>query len=215
MAYVGTSEQLSNAIVNNDAEAVRIWCNNLSAENKKLVNERDYCGRTPLQLACLTEGTSLDIVETLIQNGARLIARMQDGRTALHIAAASGRDDIIRALLKKSAANEEERDAREMKQKKQTKADAEDVEMEDADSQEDGNTDDGSHTETTSRHDFESIHMSEAATENNFDSQTGTDGFVDVQGAADSQGQEEDLEDVDAITEEDEDIISIDIEDWE
>jgi ankyrin repeat protein len=217
MAYVGTSEQLANAIINNDVEYVREWCRNLSFDSRKLINERDYCGRTPLQLACMTDGTSLDVVQCLIDNGARLIARMQDGRTALHIAASLGRDDIVRALLKKSAANEAERDTRETKQRKQAPTEGDDVEMQDAETQGDVKADDNESDsdDSSGRHDFESIHMSEVATEDNFDSQRAhSDGFVDVQRPKTSETAQ-DIDEADAAAEEEDDIYDIDIEDWE
>ena len=49
-----------------------------------------------------------EIVQCLIDNGARLIARLIDGRTALHIAAARGNVQMVNALIQKSEANEEE-----------------------------------------------------------------------------------------------------------
>lgn len=102
MAYVGSSKQLCEAIVNSDVGYVRSWCQQAGVD----VNVRDFCGRTPLHLACLNRSTDLSVVQCLIDHGARLVARLQDGRTALHIAAAVGRQDIVRALLKKSAENE-------------------------------------------------------------------------------------------------------------
>lgn len=49
-----------------------------------------------------------EIVQCLIDNGARLIARLVDGRTALHIAAARGNVEMVNALMQQSEANEEE-----------------------------------------------------------------------------------------------------------
>ncbi|PWW71736.1 ankyrin [Tuber magnatum] len=107
MAYVGNTERFCQAIVKNDLEFVRSWC--ATEEGKAGINRRDFCGRTPLHLAVLNEGTLAEIVQILIDTGARLVARIQDGRTALHIAAGKGRVDIITALLKKSEENEHER----------------------------------------------------------------------------------------------------------
>lgn len=118
MAYVGATESFCRAIVANDLEIVKASCS--TEEGKAFINRRDFCGRTPLHLAAINDNIKIEIVQTLIDSGARLIARMQDGRTALHIAAAKGRADIITALLKKSEENEYERDEREDRKKAAT-----------------------------------------------------------------------------------------------
>ena len=102
MAYVGNTARLCQAIVDGDLEHVEDWCEQEDAD----VNRRDHTGRTPLQLAAMS-GTS-EIVQCLIDHGARLVARLVDGFTALHIAARRGNTAIVKALLEKSEANEEE-----------------------------------------------------------------------------------------------------------
>ncbi|KAK0126771.1 hypothetical protein ONS95_008352 [Cadophora gregata] len=104
MAYVGDTARLCQAIVDGDLEHVQDWC----AQEGVDVNRRDYTGRTPLHLA--TMASTVEIVQCLIDNGARLIARLVDGRTALHIAAARGNVEMVNALMQKSEANEEEED---------------------------------------------------------------------------------------------------------
>lgn len=104
MAYISDSEILFNAIVNNDVFKVKEW---LAREDIN-VNCRDHCGRTPLHVAAMSSD-SLEIFQALIDRGARMVARLQDGRTALHIAAARGQNDFVNALLRKSEANEEEK----------------------------------------------------------------------------------------------------------
>src|SRR5690348_7816768 len=101
MAYIGRTELLCQAIVSHDLEAVKHF---LSQEDSD-PDRRDYTGRTPLQLACMS--STPDIVQCLVDRGARLIARMADGQTALHLAAARGATEIVRILLKKSNKNEE------------------------------------------------------------------------------------------------------------
>jgi ankyrin repeat protein len=54
-----------------------------------------------------------EIVQCLIDNGARMIARLVDGRTALHIAAARGNAEMVKALMDRSLANEEEKEEKE------------------------------------------------------------------------------------------------------
>ncbi|KAG4440717.1 hypothetical protein IFR05_003811 [Cadophora sp. M221] len=102
MAYVGDTARLCQAIVDGDLEHVQDWC----AQEDVDVNRRDYTGRTPLHLA--TMASTPEIVQCLIDNGARLIARLVDGRTALHIAAARGNAEMVNALMQRSEANEEE-----------------------------------------------------------------------------------------------------------
>lgn len=60
-----------------------------------------------------------EIVQCLINNGARMIARLVDGRTALHIAAARGNAAMVKTLMDKSLANEEEEE-----EKKEAKREA-------------------------------------------------------------------------------------------
>lgn len=107
MAYVGDTARLCQAIVDGDLEHVQDWC----AQEGVDVNRRDYTGRTPLHLAVMA--STFEIVQCLIDNGARLIARLVDGRTALHIAAARGNSEMVKALMDKSLANEEEEDEKE------------------------------------------------------------------------------------------------------
>lgn len=133
MAYVGRTERLCQAIVANDVESVKAFL----ADEGTDPDRRDYTGRTPLQLACMC--STPEVVQCLIDGGARMIPRMADGKTALHLAAARGHVDIIRILLAKSNENEEEeakkKDALKNKDKSETKpsAEDEDVDMVDQD----------------------------------------------------------------------------------
>jgi ankyrin repeat protein len=102
MAYVGNTALLCQAIVDGDLNHVQSW---LEQEGND-PNTRDFTGRTPLHLA--VSNSSLEVVQALIDHGARLVARLVDGKTALHLAAIRGRVDIVSALLRKSEANEEE-----------------------------------------------------------------------------------------------------------
>lgn len=110
MAYVGDTELLCNSIVDCDLERVKDWFTVDGADP----NCRDYTGRTPLQLAVIS--STPEIVQYLVDSGARLVARMADGRTALHLAAALGKLEMVRILLFRSEANEaaeaEKEDAR-------------------------------------------------------------------------------------------------------
>ncbi|CAA9958257.1 Ankyrin repeat protein [Pyrenophora teres f. maculata] len=101
MAYVGNTARLCQAIVEGDLEHVQDWLRQEGADP----NQRDYTGRTPLQLAVMT--STPEIVQSLIDGGARIVARLVDGKTALHLAAMRGETSMVKALLVKSEANEE------------------------------------------------------------------------------------------------------------
>ncbi|KAI9702849.1 MAG: hypothetical protein M1836_008063 [Candelina mexicana] len=122
MAYVGNTARLCQAIVDCDLEVVQDWFSNEEAiEN---IDRRDYTGRTPLHLA--TMSSTPEITEFLINEGARLTARLVDGKTPLHIAAQRGNAAMVKALMDKSEANEEEEarkeDARKALRKKGAEA---------------------------------------------------------------------------------------------
>ncbi|MCJ1478365.1 hypothetical protein MMC13_007045 [Lambiella insularis] len=102
MAYVGNTAELCQAICDRNLGFVQEWCTREASS----LDRRDHTGRTPLQLA--VQCSSPDIVQCLINNGARIVARVVDGYTALHMAAWHGRSEMVNALLEKSEANEEE-----------------------------------------------------------------------------------------------------------
>jgi ankyrin repeat protein len=107
MAYVGNTARLCQAIVDKDLEHVEDWCEQEGAD----VNRRDYTGRTPLHLAAMS--SSPEIVQCLIDHGARLISRLVNGFTSLHIASRRGNAAMVKAMLEKSEANEEEEASKE------------------------------------------------------------------------------------------------------
>ncbi|KAF2021723.1 ankyrin repeat protein [Aaosphaeria arxii CBS 175.79] len=107
MAYVGNTARLCQAIIDQDLEHVQDWLAQEGADP----NTRDYTGRTPLHLA--VNSSSPAIVKALIDAGARLVARLADGRTALHLAAARGNAEMISMIMRKSEENEEEESKKE------------------------------------------------------------------------------------------------------
>ncbi|KAI9740971.1 MAG: hypothetical protein M1818_004577 [Claussenomyces sp. TS43310] len=107
MAYVGNTEMLCQAIVEGEVEYVRTWCEQEGND----INERDHVGRTLLHLAVMS--STLEVVQCLIDKGARLIARVVDGRTALHLASARGELEMVNALMKRSLANADKEDEKQ------------------------------------------------------------------------------------------------------
>ncbi|KAH8704467.1 hypothetical protein GQ44DRAFT_831459 [Phaeosphaeriaceae sp. PMI808] len=116
MAYVGNTARLCQAIVEGDIEHVQDWLQQEGAD----VNQRDYTGRTPLHLAVMN--STPEIVQCLIDGGARIVARLFDGKTALHLAAMYGEVAMVKALLIKSEANEEEENEKEEIKRKSRKS---------------------------------------------------------------------------------------------
>jgi ankyrin repeat protein len=123
MAYVGNTARLCQAIIDEDLEHVEDW---LSQEGSD-PNCRDYTGRTPLHLAAMS--STPEIVQALVDHGARLVARIADGRTALHLAAARGNAKIVKIILQKSEENEEE-EAKKEDARKQARIAAREDKME-------------------------------------------------------------------------------------
>lgn len=112
MAYIGNTQELCQRICEADLDFVAAWCK----ENPAGVDRRDHTGRTPLQLAAHV--STPQVLKCLVDNGARIVARLVDGMTALHIAAARGDAEMVTILLEKSEANEAEEAEKEDRKKK-------------------------------------------------------------------------------------------------
>ncbi|CAH0034010.1 unnamed protein product [Clonostachys rhizophaga] len=110
MAYVGNTARLCQSIVDGDLDEVKDWL----SQDGVGVNQRDHTGRTPLQLAVVS--STPEIVQCLVDSGARMISRLADGRTALHLAASRGSLEIIKILMEKSLQNERAEEERKDKQ---------------------------------------------------------------------------------------------------
>ncbi|TGJ87446.1 hypothetical protein E0Z10_g1316 [Xylaria hypoxylon] len=177
MAYVGNTARLCQAIVDEDLEHVEDWLSQEGADP----NTRDYTGRTPLHLAVISSTSA--IVKSLVDHGARLVARIADGRTALHLAAARGDIEMVRILLEKSNANEEEeeekqdqrRKAREESAKDNTNYAKRDSDLCDDDSHEDNDSDGELIDDSSSNDGVQSI---------------ATGSFIKVESKDDSKGAE-------------------------
>ncbi|KAJ7635860.1 hypothetical protein B0H17DRAFT_1217253 [Mycena rosella] len=100
-AYVGPTEKFFAAIVARDGtEVSKILKDGID------INRRDHVGRTPLHMAIISG--AFDIACDLVHAGARITAQMVDGRTSLHLAAQLDQIDVVRAVLERSALNEQQ-----------------------------------------------------------------------------------------------------------
>lgn len=105
-AYILPTASLFQAIVDHDQAAVQRI---LKAEGGDVnLHRRDHVGRTALHLAILVKAT--EIAEDLIDAGARITARLADGRAPLHLAAQHGLPTVIKKLMEKSKENQLELD---------------------------------------------------------------------------------------------------------
>jgi ankyrin repeat protein len=120
----------SNVSTSNNTTVKDTTSNDADNRNAISLQHRDHVGRTALHLAILVQDT--EIAKLLIDEGCRMIARMVDGRTALHMAAQYGLDEVINKMYEKSRENkgEVERKERESGKLKDDSAD-EDEEMKD------------------------------------------------------------------------------------
>ncbi|OAA37284.1 ankyrin repeat protein [Beauveria brongniartii RCEF 3172] len=124
MAYVGNTARLCQSIVDGDLEDVMNWLSQEDADP----NQRDYTGRSPLQLA-VTSSTP-EMVKCLVDHGARLTARLADGKTALHLAAVRGNAEIVNILMEKSISNEEEENDKQDRKRRAEKSESQQLEAE-------------------------------------------------------------------------------------
>lgn len=106
-AYIKPVTRFFRSIAASDRAAVADYIRK-HAESAKW---RDQVGRTALHLAVLC--SARDICKDLIAAGARMTARLVDGRTALHLACQLGLEDVVVAMLQKSVKNKDEAEARE------------------------------------------------------------------------------------------------------
>ena len=139
MAYVGNTQLLCQRICEGDVNFVDVWCK----ENPDLVDRRDHTGRTPLHLA--VHVSTPDVVQCLVNHGARIVARLVDGLTALHIAAMRGNNEMVTTLLERSESNEAEEAEKDDRQKadkaRKSRSTEEESDSEDEDDQSDGDSD--------------------------------------------------------------------------
>lgn len=107
MAYIGNTQELCQKISDGDIDFVKGWCEKIPES----IDRRDHTGRTPLHLAA--QCSTPEILKCLVDHGARIVARLVDGMTALHIAAARGSVEMVSTLLERSEENEATEDEKE------------------------------------------------------------------------------------------------------
>ena len=101
-AYLGPTERFFSAIATHDQDTVKL----LIASGEVDINRRDHVGRTALHVAVFCKASRICI--DLIEAGARMSARLVDGRTALHVASHLDMPEVVAKLLEKSAENAKE-----------------------------------------------------------------------------------------------------------
>ena len=100
-AYLKPIDKLFAAIAENNVKVVQ----HIVEAGEVHVNHRDHVGRTPLHVAIMC-GSS-DCALALIDSGALMVARLVDGRTALHLAAQMNLPSVVEKLLERSTINAE------------------------------------------------------------------------------------------------------------
>ncbi|KAF8169052.1 hypothetical protein K438DRAFT_1730433 [Mycena galopus ATCC 62051] len=97
---IGPTERFFAAIAARDRVGVR-----RVLEEGRGVDRRGHVGRAPLHVAIMCR--AVDIACGLVGAGARMTARLVDGRTNLHLAAQQDLLPVVRKLLERSAVNAE------------------------------------------------------------------------------------------------------------
>ncbi|KAJ3343037.1 hypothetical protein HDU93_000207 [Gonapodya sp. JEL0774] len=151
------------------------------------VNARDYVGRSPIHLTILCDAT--EILEVLLEAGAKISVAIPDGRSTLHLCAEYGRLEAAKLILRRNQRNLELKTARESAAVKRMVPD-EEQRLADVDE---------SNTNTNS--DYDIVSRSEES-------------FVEIDEPF-NPFQKAPTELVDAVDPSSDDIIDLDFEDWD
>ncbi|TFK59821.1 ankyrin, partial [Pluteus cervinus] len=131
--YIGINAKFFAAIAAHDVSVVK----SMIAAGQDL-HRRDHVGRSCLHVAILCGAE--EVAFELIDAGARMTARLVDGRSSLHLAAQYDQRNVIKKLLEKSAVNDDQ--AKEAAEKKKQEAEAKKNKKKDEDAMdEDGDVD--------------------------------------------------------------------------
>ncbi|KAG5755198.1 hypothetical protein H9Q70_002223 [Fusarium xylarioides] len=88
---------LGRAAFRSNVETVKYLCQH---GGKEILNEVDYSGCTPLFKACYREDGALDMVEYMIEQGAKISSHKDVmGRTLLHCAATTHNTELVKKLI--------------------------------------------------------------------------------------------------------------------
>lgn len=210
--YIRPTQKLFTAIAARDRAAVQTLLQDAAID----VNNRDYVGRTTLHVAIFAKAT--DIACDLIDAGARVTARLADGRAPLHLAAQYDLPVVIKKLFERSALN------KEAEEKKAGQA-AKEAEEEEAQKKAAVDAAKASSEDDWSSHDDEDVIMSEADDEDDDDEKSGKNEDADKE-ESDSDDDNSDNEEENKPKPEDEgeipeekddqpDIIEVDAFDWD
>jgi ankyrin repeat protein len=97
-AYIGQTERFFAAVAADDRISVAALLNEGADPNR-----RDHVGRAPLHVAILARAEN--VAGMLVDAGARMTARLVDGRSALHLAAQVGMGPLMRKMFFRSELN--------------------------------------------------------------------------------------------------------------
>lgn len=203
-AYIGDVEKLFNAIAEGDKASVVALISGGAADLQK----RDHVGRTPLQLAIIAE--QMEIAELLVDEGARITARLVDGRTAFHLAAEAGFGGLLKKMLEASERNKreaEEKQKRKEEEEERRRAEEGKASKNDDDKEEDGvDPDDEDEEQGSSEDDWDS----DGEVSNKKKKATKTDDPDEGPNAAPPDAEMPDEENLDEP-----DVIDINLPDWD
>jgi ankyrin repeat protein len=101
-AYIHPTALLFQAIAKHDRATVQRLLKDEDAGAN--LHRRDHVGRTALHVAILVK--AVEIAEDLIDAGARITARLADGRAPLHLAAQYDLPRLINKLMERSQKNQ-------------------------------------------------------------------------------------------------------------
>lgn len=113
LAYLNRTEALMRLVVQGDTKTISDFLDTTASDSKErkrltdpvkqLLYQRDHAGRSPLHMAIISGQT--DVALLLVDRGARITARLVDGRNCLMLAAQNANADLVRAMLNRSMAN--------------------------------------------------------------------------------------------------------------
>ena len=133
--YIGPTERFFGAIAAHDRSTVGEM-----VKGGVDPNRRDHVGRSPLHFAIMCNAT--EIACDLVDVGARMTARLVDGKTSLHLAVQQDQVTVVRKLLEKSAQNKKRAGAQDKSENEEEEKQAKGQERERLSSEDDWSSED-------------------------------------------------------------------------